>query len=70
MPTRTTDGPHAERLLTPRQACERLGLTERQLRRQLSEGRLEVVKVGRLNRFREAYIDAFVRANTRAPEND
>jgi excisionase family DNA binding protein len=57
-----------DRLLTPQEACERLGLTERQLRRQIGEGRMEVVKIGRLNRFRESFIENLITANTHAPE--
>src|SRR5687767_4450975 len=49
-----------ERLLTPEEVCERLGLKPRQLRRQIAEHRIEVVKIGRLNRFRESYIDSLV----------
>lgn len=49
-----------DRLLTPDEACERLGLTMRQLRRQIEFGRIEVTKVGKLNRFRESYIDGLV----------
>ena len=52
MPAKTTKDP--ERLLRPAEVCELLGLTRRQL-----EGyakRLQPVKVGRNNRFRESVI--------------
>ena len=59
-----------DRLLTPQEMAERLGVTERWLRRALAEGRLEVVKVGRLNRFRSSYVEQFIAANTHGPECD
>lgn len=49
-----------DRLLTPQEVCDRLGITDRWLRRALDEGRIERVKVGKLNRFRESYIDELV----------
>jgi len=59
-----------DRLLTPQEVAARLGVTDRWIRRALAEGRLEVVKLGRLNRFRESYVEAFIQANTHAPEGD
>jgi excisionase family DNA binding protein len=49
-----------DRLLTPDEVCERLSVTPRWLRRAVDEGRIERVKVGALNRFRESYIDEIV----------
>lgn len=59
-----------DRLLTPQEVAELLDVTERWLRRALAEGRLEVVKVGRLNRFRSSYVERFIAANTHGPECD
>jgi hypothetical protein len=30
---------------------------------------MEVVKIGRLNRFRASYVEEFIAANTHAPED-
>lgn len=57
-----------DRLLTPDEVCERLGVTPRWLRRQVAEGQIEVVKARRLNRFRESYISDWIAKNTRSPE--
>jgi excisionase family DNA binding protein len=52
--------PAGDRLLTPEEVCDRLGVTKRWLRRQLEKGLLDAVKVGKHNRFREAYINGIV----------
>jgi excisionase family DNA binding protein len=49
-----------DRLLTPNEVCERLGVSMRWLRRAVTEGRIDRVKMGHLNRFRESYIDGLV----------
>ena len=46
--------------LLPAEARERIGLNERQERRQIGEGRLQPVKIGRRNFYRESYIDDIV----------
>lgn len=50
----------SERLLTPDEVCERLGVTRRWIRRQVDKGLLQPVKVGQFNRFRESVIDDIV----------
>lgn len=60
-----TERSSVDRLLTPDEVCERLGVSDRWLRRQIHERRIEVVKVGALNRFSEAYIEAYVERQTR-----
>ncbi len=48
------------RLLTIEQAAERLNVTERWLRRAVFEQRIPYVKLGRLVRFAEDDLDAFI----------
>lgn len=68
MTAESTGRPAPDRLLTPAEVCERLGVTERWLRRQIAEGHFEVVKARRLNRFRESYINQWISDQTRSPE--
>lgn len=49
-----------DRLLTPDEVCERLAVSPRWLKRAVAEDRIERVKVGYFNRFRESYIDGLV----------
>ena len=58
---------HAEKLLTPEEAAERLGLSPVTVGHMLRRGALPGVKVGRLWRFREATLDAYIR-ELAAPE--
>jgi excisionase family DNA binding protein len=53
-------------LLTPTQVCDWLGVTPRWLRRALERRQLEVVKLGRLNRFPESTIRQLIADNTRS----
>jgi excisionase family DNA binding protein len=57
----------AERLLTPEEAAERLGLSPVTVGHMLRRGELPGVKVGRLWRFREAALDEYIRG-LEAPE--
>lgn len=50
-------------LLTPAEAADRLGVTQRKLRRMIANRDLAVVKVGKLNRFRTCDLDAFIERN-------
>lgn len=52
-------------LLKPEEVAERLGVTLRWVRRAISERRLPVVKVGRLNRIPEQAVDEYIAQNTR-----
>jgi excisionase family DNA binding protein len=54
-----------DRLLTPEEVCERLNVNLRWLDRAVSEKRFRVVKVGKLNRFYEGDIEAFIESQTR-----
>jgi hypothetical protein len=47
-------------LVPAEEARRRLGLSVRQERRQVAEGRLKPVKIGRRNFYRESYIDDIV----------
>jgi excisionase family DNA binding protein len=49
-----------ERLLTPEQAANQLGIAPRTLREWLRSGKLPGVKLGRLWRIREADLEAFI----------
>ncbi len=52
-------------LITASEAAERLGCTEKMVRKMANDGRLPSVKVGALLRFRPLDIDAFVATNLR-----
>jgi excisionase family DNA binding protein len=52
---------NAERLLTPKEAAERLGLSPVTVGHMLRRGELPGLKVGRLWRFREADLDEYIR---------
>ncbi len=52
-------------LITAYETAERLGCTEKMVRKMARDGRLPSVKVGALLRFRPADIEAFVEANLR-----
>lgn len=54
----------SERLKDVAATAERLGTTERWVRRAVAERRIPFVKVGRHVRFRPADLDAFIEANT------
>ena len=60
MSSHTVEVAVSDRLLTPDQVCERLAVTPRWLKRAVQERRIERVKMGELNRFRESYIDGLV----------
>lgn len=49
-----------DELLTVREVAERLKLTEKSVRRYISEGKLPAVKLGRVLRVREADLETFV----------
>jgi excisionase family DNA binding protein len=49
-----------ERLLTPEEAANRLGIAPRTLREWLRSGKLPGVKLGRLWRIRETDLKAFI----------
>jgi excisionase family DNA binding protein len=57
------------RLLTVDEVAERLGVAPRTLYRWFEQGRLGGVKVGRLVRFREEDIDAFLDVSLASPES-
>lgn len=57
----STSSASKERLLTPKEFCERCGVSDRWLKRALSEGRVKPTKMGKLNRFPESYVDELVR---------
>ena len=67
-PVKSIEVAAPDRLLTPQEVCDRLGVTDRWLRRQVAEGQIEVVKARRLNRFRESYINDWIAENTRGTE--
>lgn len=50
----------AEDLLTVREAADAVNLTERWMRRAIFEGRIEVVKLGRLVRIPRSSLDKLV----------
>jgi excisionase family DNA binding protein len=70
MKVRHIEVQESDRLLTPEEVAERLGVTLRWVRRAVAEKRLKVVKVGRLNRFRESFIDEFIEFNTSPAYDD
>lgn len=49
-----------KRLLTPEEVCQRLKASPRWLRRADEKGTFSRVKVGRLNRYDESEIDAYI----------
>jgi excisionase family DNA binding protein len=61
---------NAERLLTPTETAERLGISPLTVAHMLRAGRLPGVKVGRLWRIREADLDEYVRALAAAYEGE
>ena len=72
---RPAGGPHAgasaiDRTppLTIDEAAKRLGVTERLVRRLVSERRIGFVRIGKFVRIRQEDIDAYVAANFQAPE--
>ena len=58
-----------EDLLTPEQVAARLKATLRFVRRLVAERRIEFVKVGRLVRFEEAAVAAYIENNRVVPIN-
>jgi len=50
-----------DRLLTPEEVCDRLGVSSRWLKRALEEQRIQPTKMGRLNRFPESLVERLVR---------
>ncbi|MBT5320280.1 MAG: helix-turn-helix domain-containing protein [Chloroflexi bacterium] len=53
-------------LITASETAERLGCTEKMVRKMAGDGRFPSVKVGSLLRFRPIDVDKFVEANLRA----
>jgi excisionase family DNA binding protein len=51
-------------LLDAAATAEQLGCTERMVRKLTRERRLSFVRIGRLVRFRQSTVDAFIDANT------
>jgi excisionase family DNA binding protein len=57
-----------ERLLTIEEVCDRLGgVKPWTIRSWVSQRRIPYTKVGRLTRFPETLIDAWIQANTHSP---
>jgi excisionase family DNA binding protein len=54
-----------QRLVSPKQAAHYLGCTESKIRKDIFEGKIETVKIGRLVRIRIEWLEAFVRNSTR-----
>ena len=52
-------------LLAVPEASEYLNVSERFIRRMVSEGRVPIVKLGKLVRFRRADLDTYIAASTR-----
>lgn len=63
---------HAEPLMTAEQVAERLSVSEGTVNQWVKSGRIPVVKVGKLNRFRrediETWIDERARESSPAPQ--
>ncbi|MFV2022518.1 helix-turn-helix domain-containing protein [Micromonospora sp. LOL_023] len=53
----------ADRLVTPEEVAARLRVTPRFVRRLVADRRIEYVKVGRLVRFEESAVAAYVERN-------
>lgn len=60
--TRTVEVVDDDRLLTPDELCERLKVTRRWLRRADESGVFSRVKVGRLNRYYESEVEAYIKS--------
>ncbi|WP_108666288.1 helix-turn-helix domain-containing protein [Euzebya rosea] len=54
----------SDQLVDVKSAAERLGVTERWVRRAVAERRIPFVKLGRLVRFRPADLDAYTEDHT------
>lgn len=67
--TTTTKIENPDPLLTIEEAADYLRTTERWMRRSIDENRIPRTKVGRLVRFRQSALDAYLDANTVASED-
>jgi excisionase family DNA binding protein len=54
---------HIDYLITAPEAAERLGCTDKMIRKMARDGRLPYVKVGALLRFRPVDVESFIEAN-------
>jgi excisionase family DNA binding protein len=58
--------PELEQLLTPNELLDILKIKQRQLDNLIQTGRIQVVKVGRLNRFSPSYIKEWMKQGREA----
>jgi excisionase family DNA binding protein len=54
----------SNKLLSVEEAAERLGIKRGTLYHWIPDGKIKYVKIGRMRRFRESDIDAFIEENT------